>query len=370
MHVNRDVVQLEEGTLRYICDSCTAWSISVPWLSRWVSVWTRAPDMVTCLNMSLNCSASDPRDQVFAITGLLRTCTRALIPIDYISSVEDVFATAVSACIAECGNSDILCHAQLPKDADLHTAPSLGIAHLKAYLIQQHDRGVSGYSQMRKRSEQAQSYSPWVPRIVLGAKCNRCELPDYHSASRPTKCALQRASSELAPSSTFSTLKRPLPKHQVLPHFRVQAYPIDICKGSTDQSLAGFIAWLEAGVHFRNQFWIFKIIQEPYPDSLRDLITDLQTARNSMWTSDDYTVFRTRYRVGFTSGHCLPGDIIFLIDGTIHPFLLRGIRDREYRIVGECYIWNMKEVIGLTQGSVGKGRSMDFEGQKRYVEVY
>jgi hypothetical protein len=370
MHVNREVVQLKEGALRYICDSCTTRSISIPWLSRWVTIWTRAPDMIMCLNMSLSCSASDLRDQVFAITGLLRPCTRALIPIDYISSIEEVFATAVSACIAECGYLDVLRHAQLPKDADLRTTPSLGIAQLKTYLTRQCSRGVYDRPQMWQQYRMTQSYKPWIPRVVLGAACNHCKLLDHHDVSRPIECALQQASSELAPSSTFYPLKRPLPKGQMLPHLRVQAYPIDTCRESTNQSLADFVTILEAGVHSRHQSWILDLVREPYEESLRDLITDFQTTGNCMWTSEGYTVFRTRYSVGFTSGHCQPGDIVVLIDGTIYPFLLRGIRDREYRIVGACHIWNTKEVMDLTQGSVGKGRSMDFEGQKRFIEIY
>lgn len=155
LHVNSEVVPFKEDILRIICDTCIYQSISVPWLSLRVSVWDQAPGIILCLNMSLNCSASDARDRIFAITGLLHPCIRAMIPIDYISSVQEVLATAVTACIAECGDLDVLSYARLPKGADPHTAPSLTIAQSKASLRRQGSRGALDPSQAWKRYDRA-----------------------------------------------------------------------------------------------------------------------------------------------------------------------------------------------------------------------
>jgi hypothetical protein len=75
--------------------------------------------------------------------------------------------------------------------------------------------------------------------------------------------------------------------------------------------------------------------------------------------------------VGFTSGYCLPGDIVATIEGTTHAFVLRGIGYRNCRIVGECHLWKLHEVAGMNNGSVGKGEwGDDFGGMRQCIEIY
>jgi hypothetical protein len=369
LHVNSEVISLNEHILRIICDTCIFRSISIPWLSRWVSVWDRAPGIILCLNMSLACSASDARDRIFAITGLLHPCTRAMIPIDYISSVQEVLATAVTACIAECGDLDVLSYARLPKNANPHTAPSLNLAQFKAYLLRQGNRGASDPSQAWERYDYPRFLSPRFPSVAMRGDCKRCGPPIPNTTARGSTCAFQCTNSTM--ESAFEPLNLPIPKTQVLPRLRVQMYPIDKCIDSTDQSLSDFLAQLKKGIYTNNMSWIFPLVQESYPQSLQKLVTDLEYARGQMWASVDYTVFRTWHSVGFTSGYCLPGDIVAIVNGATHAFVLRSVGYRKFRIVGECYFWGQDKVARMNNGGVGEGKlGDDFNFGKQYVEIY
>jgi hypothetical protein len=369
LYVNNEVVPLKEQILRSICDICISRYVSIPWLSRWVSVWNKAPGIILCLNMSLNCSASDARDKVFAITGLLHPCTRTMIPIDYISSVDEVMATAVTACIAECGDLDILSYAVLPKGADPHTAPSLSRAQFREYLVHQGSRGASDPSQTWTRYDHARFLSPSFPSVAMKGGCKRCGPPIQNSTAWDSTCAFQCTKS--SPGSTFERLNLPIPANQVLPRLSVRAYPLDNCTESTDQSLPDFLDELHKGVHAHNLPWILGLVQEPYAKGIQELVTDLLFVRGQMRTSVDYTVFRTRHSVGFTSGYCLPGDIVATIEGATHAFILRGVGYRKFRIVGECHLWDQYKVASKNNGSLGRVSGGDcFRGMGQYIEIY
>jgi hypothetical protein len=101
-------------------------------LSRWANLLRRDFSLVSCLRTSLDSSASDPRDKVFAITGLLDPYIRAMIVIDYMLPVEEVFRQAVSVCIVERGDLELLEYAELPEIDGLTstlTAPTFSMPH-------------------------------------------------------------------------------------------------------------------------------------------------------------------------------------------------------------------------------------------------
>jgi hypothetical protein len=82
-------------------------------------------------------------------------------------------------------------------------------------------------------------------------------------------------------------------------------------------------------------------------------------------------VFRTWHSVGFTGGYCLPGDIVAIVNGATHAFVLRSVGYRKFRIVGECYLWGQDKVAHMNNGGVGEGKwGDDFNFGKQYVEIY
>jgi hypothetical protein len=134
LHVNDDVVQFSKSRLDFLCDLFPDISATIPQLVRWVELLTRPGDILSCLTMSLNCSSSDPRDHVFAITSLLDPQIRNMISIDYRATSQQALSNAVMACVAHCGDLDILCYAKLAADADFTTATSFGIEDLRIFL--------------------------------------------------------------------------------------------------------------------------------------------------------------------------------------------------------------------------------------------
>jgi hypothetical protein len=84
--------------------------------------------------MSVNCSASDPRDKVFAIVSLLEPHVRGRISIDYMASTHDVFAQAAMACITECMDLGILSFAQIESEDRCPDIPSFTMANFVSFL--------------------------------------------------------------------------------------------------------------------------------------------------------------------------------------------------------------------------------------------
>ncbi|KAH4412081.1 hypothetical protein HBH92_107130 [Parastagonospora nodorum] len=103
-------------------------------LSQWASLLERDASIISCLHASMNSSASDPRDKVFAITGLLTPHIRAMISIDYMSTIDEVFTQAVLACIVDCQDLEILCYASLPASADHTKTPIFTVHDFRQFL--------------------------------------------------------------------------------------------------------------------------------------------------------------------------------------------------------------------------------------------
>lgn len=85
--------------------------------------------------------------------------------------------------------------------------------------------------------------------------------------------------------------------------------------------------------------------------------------------------FRTQYSMGFTSGHCLPGDIVATLDGVSRPLLLRMVDTGSYRLVGICVLWATKKFADPEQVSPSQAWISDVvaadnvEAFIQYVEV-
>ncbi|KAF2834021.1 hypothetical protein CC86DRAFT_451526 [Ophiobolus disseminans] len=136
LHVNNDIVQFAQHTLEVVQETCRANYVHIDSLEKWASILKRDRGIMSCLRLAMACSASDPKDKVFAITSLLRPEIRFLIPINYTSSLGEVLRNAVTACIAECGDLSILSYASLPSNGkhSLGMDPTFTATHFKEFL--------------------------------------------------------------------------------------------------------------------------------------------------------------------------------------------------------------------------------------------
>ncbi|KAH6326702.1 hypothetical protein HBI38_053210 [Parastagonospora nodorum] len=274
-------------------------------LSQWASLLERDANIISCLHASMNSSASDSRDKVFAITGLLKPDMRAMISIDYMSTVDEIFAQAVLACIVDCQDLEILCYASLPASPD----------HVKAPVFTVHE----------------------FQRFIAHKVCERRVDRDRHFVVERSEGLI--------------------PTGQILPRLMVRAHFLDACVESTSD---GFGDCITNGTFGENHSsWSPAIISmwEKFGLAFQSLneVWDFAWLHESIWdmkdrsSSQDWSGFRTEYSIGFTSGHCLPGDAIATVDGLSRPFLLRMVDTGCYRLVGTCVLWATRKFADSEQ---------------------
>jgi hypothetical protein len=68
----------------------------------------RNADFLTLLHTTRNCEATDPKDKIFAILGLVDRRTRSQVPVDYSRSIVDIYTNVATAVIAERKSLDII----------------------------------------------------------------------------------------------------------------------------------------------------------------------------------------------------------------------------------------------------------------------
>jgi hypothetical protein len=79
-------------------------------------------------------TASDPRDNFFAITGFVQESLRSMITVDYMASVDKVFRQAVTVCMTEHRGLRMIRYTFLPPNANLATASTFEMEHFKQFL--------------------------------------------------------------------------------------------------------------------------------------------------------------------------------------------------------------------------------------------
>ena len=352
LHVNADTVRFSAAGVIYLHKLCLAKSVFLPSLAQWSSIWQRSTGIIPLLSMSTKSSASDPRDIVFAITSVLYPETRAVITIDYMLSLEEVFAQAVMACIAECPDSEILSYAALPPGAHTLTTPSFTMTHFKEYLEKRSSTGVSTSSIQPNRL--LRRYSPWSAKTLaeLGRPVSFDKpIALCHSEACIRDC--KYVATQHPPNATKQRHGGPLPPRQLLPHFKVRAQFVDLCTEPIDQKIMPLFAQVDAVYGSMDESkwsWLLDLFPSLHVSSdFDEVMSDrsrLQTFKSDLteviakaagWSTLD--AFRTEHSMGLTSSSFMAGDAVFLIEGARHPLLLREACPNMYRIVGTCYHW-------------------------------
>ena len=91
---------------------CISLGVQAPSILRWnpASRPEEEKDIVAVLCKSRNCSATDPRDKVYALLGLLHTDFSTKIPVDYSLTPSEVFTKLAVHCIEKMKRFDIIQH--------------------------------------------------------------------------------------------------------------------------------------------------------------------------------------------------------------------------------------------------------------------
>ena len=99
------------ATASKVLDLCSALGVMAPSILSWSPA--RRPeeerDVLAVLSKSRNCSATNPRDKVYALLGLMHPAFSTKLPVDYSLSVSEVFTKLAVHCMNE-GRFDVLQH--------------------------------------------------------------------------------------------------------------------------------------------------------------------------------------------------------------------------------------------------------------------
>ncbi|KAH6439905.1 hypothetical protein HBI59_139890 [Parastagonospora nodorum] len=362
LHVNKDVIPFPSYTIELIQALCSKHRANISRISQWASLLKQRPSLVLYLSISMDCFASDPRDQVFAILGLLEPRIRALFTVDYTLSLDVVLGQAVVACIAECGDLGVLSFAGLKEGADISRSPSFGKSQFREYLAQEVCRGSHATSTTHLRQGTHQHISPFGS-IALKASSHRYQMStdDGGGSSGEGDIAIgsgfrsPERSTELndclqPPASNAVKISRtPGPPEQILPRLEVLAEFLCFCSEASSDGTAELLPLFEASkkpIRTSRLSWLINTSLYHGGDFLDSAVEDLENMKEGIEAGKNHIIadaphiFRARAHVGFTASSCGSGDSIFLVKGAIQPLLLRKISHDVYRIVGPCNIWS------------------------------
>jgi hypothetical protein len=111
-------------TVHTLLDLCTSHSIQPPSVLRWLPAsQPEAGDLLDVLQRSRNCSATDPRDKLYALLGLVSQEISDAIPVDYSRATYDVFTDLAVQLLRVHRRIDVLVHADNSR-SDNHRLPS------------------------------------------------------------------------------------------------------------------------------------------------------------------------------------------------------------------------------------------------------
>ena len=87
---------------------CAVHSITTPAVVRWFPRHRSSADLLSVLHAASNCSATDPRDKVFAILGLIEQSGQSLPPVEYSKTPGELFTDVAKFFIGKDKNLDVL----------------------------------------------------------------------------------------------------------------------------------------------------------------------------------------------------------------------------------------------------------------------
>ncbi|KAF2819466.1 HET-domain-containing protein [Ophiobolus disseminans] len=418
LRVNNASAVLEGCLFGSLAQTCERHNIHLPpWLHP-NSGLQGTNSFIECLAMSMQASASDERDKIFAIANLLEPRIRDMVPVDYSLDYDCVIDNAIMACIVECRDLRILSFARLPKHADCPTACAFGMEDFKLFL-----RGNRSFVQLLENIRQRRWFIPLfenqcqqsiIQKVVSSTMLQQRDIHPWipYVFLNGLLGALGEAQHAYYPRSEAQSLIRRVlcqgPEGQILPRFEVRAHLLDIVSEAVPngspralgtnalfaddlEDFTQFCAWsdlhhltsphgysLPRGVDYENILFDHQNY-DGFIRGFEDYCHDVRRRRNlepeaNLKDLVQYvTMFRTHCSLGFSDSDFIAGDHIYAIDGVHQPLLLRAVDESSFRIVGTCYLWAAQE-LDYWRSGMHKRRwpklPSDFKQQTRIIQIY
>ncbi|KAH6878208.1 heterokaryon incompatibility protein-domain-containing protein [Alternaria rosae] len=274
--------------------------------------------IVSCLHTTCTLQATDTRDHIYAVIGLMEEKAKSLIPVDYSLDRNVVYRNVVAAIIATRQNLEVLVFSRtdhLDPRGDWRAEPCLDMPALRSYLD-------STMRSLTKRSE-------------------RFTWPSHHEkhhVNTPWRKTIRVVI--LSPSK-----------------FR------DASKYDHASGPANFVDFIR--VKATQSFNYRQIRPLKNHDHATCFIETPQDAPSGLLP-------RLRYRPHDVRPD--EADEIFAIDGAKEPFILRRAEGQQYRVVSACYLWAAWDLDcwnpGSKKGRWGPGVVRPTIEQTRMIEIY
>ncbi|KAH6625905.1 heterokaryon incompatibility protein-domain-containing protein [Boeremia exigua] len=260
---------------------------------------------------SIKYSCSDPRDHVYAILSLLDPEVRALIPVDYSLSMEQMYANVINAYIVTSQKLEILAYAaKTVAEENVSVTNTFTIDKFHDFLTHVEHVDPTEY----------RNHPPgWAETI---------------------HCSVQ-ADTQL-PASCIWTLPSPMHEKQILPDFRLRSYCIQACEWCIQHLDALYTDLAQGssmpGIPLRA---LRDGTYEPTADKLaRDQMRRTRSILQRLLRRKTHgsMIFGTADGVGVCVVAAVPGDRVCYLDGMKEQLLLRHVTGSRYRIVSVC-LW-------------------------------
>ena len=322
-----------------------------------VSAPTR--DLLTMLQMTHNCSSTDPRDKVYGLLGLVGERLQNLIEIDYSQTVEEVMTRAAAAIIICREDFEILAYASLrarPAQKRLPTwVPDWAEYDGEITLRPQFQTSKIGpWTSLEKlmgsrSSDRRLSEIDWGAVVDIPASwpANLSSKPSVEVrghclATIDSTTKQEHGSSQWQDAQDFGdSLGALIEDHSTPKDFDMRLWPtrfqwlfnpsymrLDDSQLQPDST--------SAMKSFSNLHWA----------GLQQFCTELQTLGRNKY------IFRAEYLPAITNHDFDVGDTVWAVDGCTVPLILRPDNHvtqgdagrRSYTIVGDCYLFALSHM--------------------------
>ena len=410
LHVNNNALLLDSAVMDRMESFRKQNRLRIPSALKWSTCRTIEAGIVACLQAAMECNATDPRDEVYAVLSLMEPQARSLIPVDYSLDLDVVWSNAIAAIIITRGNLDILSHVGVYQHRSVLSTrvrrSSMNRVDIAGYLEKV---AFSNSHHLTLPYSKGHRATPWRRQLVM---------PSNHSDISQQ-------------SATFSIIGPPVNLNSMLPRFRVRAHYVDRIdvpmvvgvslkkrKRGKDYGDAVYYDWDQKPLDRIRSYSVRSLVAffkadvdnvsttDPHKPSHGTsgfhpgTVTSESERREALILNDPgiedtdlsefiricqisrkgRPLFTSHFSVGFPGisseeWTIRRGDEIFAIDGARTPFILRKsehIADH-YEIIDECYLWAALELDcwnpGTRKGRWGPGVERPTTTQTRMINI-
>jgi hypothetical protein len=398
LHVNTESLLLSGIAILKLGSLCERYNLQVPGILRRIPGVYQQYDLLGWLGETIMCESTDPKDKVYAITSLLDPDTRSLIPINYSSSLQQIYANVLVTVIRDRRDLGILSYVRTVGMEASQTAEEAWLGQFHDYVLKTKWLEEVPVGTQPATLSGAVCEGPWRSTIrIQGTHQPHENLVSANNLAMPSASvqAIDRSIATKAPG--------------ILPRIRVRAHYIDqITSGwpSTDDvEHLGFLRLSDSSIlqYFCRTATAHMLRPEGTLNIHTSVLGDFQSASEynfedlldffdqlNHFEDEDHKLgrswqsypenfhkergFKTTYSLGFAFQEVDTRDEVWAVDGVRHALVLRKTGQLKYQIVGRCYLWAALQLDcwnpGSKKGLWGTGVERPQQEQTHMIDIH